>query len=953
MSLYTNSQNLYEQTIATDGVSVDYVDPTEGPKIIPDITNQPNGFLQVNPTATNIQWTSFSGGSGIPISQVNLGDGTQAQPSLCFQNDIDTGLYRPNANHLRVVANNEILADFNTTHFRSRKPLHSENGSVTAPTYSFEADDDTGIYRKGANNIAITTGGVEKVDINTISTELRGVPQTTPAQLIQPFTQSSSQSISTTSRPLTSIAQNDTTGTYIICNNASVTARIFRSIDNGDNWTALGTGTGLTIQCQDVVYGNGIWVVTQFASAVNNIRYSTDDGLNWLTPTTVNRSNRNVKFINGQFMTLHNGAIRTTTDGITWVDPVNLTGGGQLNDVAYSPTLQRYVFVSSSNNVVIINSNTISPTPTFTNVAVSFNANRIAYSPKLEMFVCQQDILPFNFQVSYDGTNWISIDPPTARNSFDIIWVNDFGGFFLAGSSSFEEVDWSYDGFTWFNATLTDNMRLRSLHYNSTTKILLACNISNTGGIPLFYSKSTLTQNPFFDGSFVNDITGQLVINNTTRITPQTLTTGRYSVNSFNKSTIECNTTSGNIDIELNGTNFSGKVGTTFKVRKTISSANAVRLVGSAITTRVLSPLGEVALFDNGSTAIDLIPATFFGSFDLVRVSDTSGGTWYVNHMIYDANGVERKLDDLAVVGDVSCVDLTATGDVSCVDITATGDVSCVDLTATGDVSCVDLTATGDLSCVDLTATGDVSCVDITATGDLSCVDLTATGDVSCVDLTATGDLSLSGAITTDLDVGKSGSGNAKNLEVFGTTLLRGNTDVGATGSGNSANLKVWGDLEYTGTLTGSVPVPTNIGNPCFSSIELGASLDVIDADINIPHFVGAYCGKTLPASPLRQNMVTLKNLGASGVGKTFYWFRSTGDVVNACVFKNESGQDAYQFWWNDLTNREEFLTIGNTITSGTHPAGVNYSFSWWKFTYMEINFAYRWIVKEIGSSWE
>jgi len=63
--------------------------------------------------------------------------------------------------------------------------------------------------------------------------------------------------------------------------------------------------------------------------------------------------------------------------------------------------------------------------------------------------------------------------------------------------------------------------------------------------------------------------------------------------------------------------------------------------------------------------------------------------------------------------------------------------------------------------------------------------------------------------ILTNLNVGASGSGNAKNLQVFGTTLLRGNTDVGATGSGNSANLKVWGDLEYTGTLTGTIPPPS------------------------------------------------------------------------------------------------------------------------------------------------
>eukprot|EP00002_Diphylleia_rotans_P024782 TRINITY_DN4895_c0_g1_i2.p1 TRINITY_DN4895_c0_g1~~TRINITY_DN4895_c0_g1_i2.p1 ORF type:complete len:388 (-),score=-5.29 TRINITY_DN4895_c0_g1_i2:179-1342(-) len=163
-------------------------------------------------------------------------------------------------------------------------------------------------------------------------------------------------------------------------------------------------------------------------------------------------------------------------------------------------------------------------------------------------------------------------------------------------------------------------------------------------------------------------------------------------------------------------------------------------------------------------------------------------------------------------------------------------------------------------------------------------------------------------------------------------------------------NLSIAGDLSVVGTinLTGDL---NYVGNPRMSSIELGPALDTIDADINIPHFVGAYCNKPTPSG--RFNQVVLKNLGVNGVGKTFYWFRSTGDIVNACSYKNESGQDAYQFWWNDINNREEFYLAPDNTSSNTHQAARNYSFSWWKFTYLDINGAYRWIVKQIGSSWE
>jgi hypothetical protein len=260
-----------------------------------------------------------------------------------------------------------------------------------------------------------------------------------------------------------------------------------------------------------------------------------------------------------------------------------------------------------------------------------------------------------------------------------------------------------------------------------------------------------------------------------------------------------------------------------------------------------------------------------------------------------------------------------------------------------------DVDVVGDVSCVDLTATGDLSCVDLTATGDVSCVDLTATGDVSCVDLTATGDLSLSGAITTDLDVGKSGSGNAKNLEVFGTTRLRGNTNVGATGAGNSANLKVWGNLEYTGTLSGSVPVPNNIGNPCFSSFEM-RFVSVYDADINVPHFLGCYCDQLLSGGNIE---ITMKNLGISGVGKSFYLFRTSG-TTNPIEIINDSGQDIYLHRWDTGLNREVFAILSNTSSAVViNLLSANLNFTWWKFVYMEVNYQYRWIGKQLASCWE
>jgi len=45
--------------------------------------------------------------------------------------------------------------------------LRAPNGTVALPSISFQSDTDTGLYRIGANNIGIATNGVKRFDINT------------------------------------------------------------------------------------------------------------------------------------------------------------------------------------------------------------------------------------------------------------------------------------------------------------------------------------------------------------------------------------------------------------------------------------------------------------------------------------------------------------------------------------------------------------------------------------------------------------------------------------------------------------------------------------------------------------------------------------------------------------------------------------------------------------------
>lgn len=53
-------------------------------------------------------------------------------------------------------------------------PLELANGAVGTPALSFDSDPDTGIYRKGANNLAMVAGGAEVLDIQAAGVDITG-----------------------------------------------------------------------------------------------------------------------------------------------------------------------------------------------------------------------------------------------------------------------------------------------------------------------------------------------------------------------------------------------------------------------------------------------------------------------------------------------------------------------------------------------------------------------------------------------------------------------------------------------------------------------------------------------------------------------------------------------------------------------------------------------------------
>lgn len=106
-------------------------------------------------------------GDGGMTAPLELPNGTVGTPSLSFTTDTDTGFYRGAANRMDLSIGGTLAAYWSATETVVRFPVWGPNGTAAAPAYTFESDPDTGIYRVGANELAMAAGNTSFLSLNT------------------------------------------------------------------------------------------------------------------------------------------------------------------------------------------------------------------------------------------------------------------------------------------------------------------------------------------------------------------------------------------------------------------------------------------------------------------------------------------------------------------------------------------------------------------------------------------------------------------------------------------------------------------------------------------------------------------------------------------------------------------------------------------------------------------
>jgi hypothetical protein len=246
-------------------------------------------------------------------------DGTVLLPSITFTNDNTTGIYRPAGNQLGITVGGVNRVNVSTTYLTSTLPAVIPIGSSVVPSLTFTGDLDTGIYSTGANDISLTTSGVQRLSVNTTSV-------TSSLPVYAPFGTQSAPGYSFTSSP--------STGIYV----AGATNDVRVSVNGVSRFTVYDTGvvSGIDVTADKI---------TNYAGLVGAPSYT------FSTDTTSGL----YSISSGNLGVTTNGVLRATfnSSGLT------INSGGIL-DVSGSSTNPSYSFTSDPDTGIYnLTSNTL------------------------------------------------------------------------------------------------------------------------------------------------------------------------------------------------------------------------------------------------------------------------------------------------------------------------------------------------------------------------------------------------------------------------------------------------------------------------------------------------------------------------------------------------------------------------------------------------------------------
>lgn len=85
--------------------------------------------------------------------------GTNSLPGYAFSSDLNTGLYRKDADNPAIAAGGALVMDWATTAVTVAAPILCEDGTTSAPSVAAASDTETGLFWDTSGSLSIVAGG--------------------------------------------------------------------------------------------------------------------------------------------------------------------------------------------------------------------------------------------------------------------------------------------------------------------------------------------------------------------------------------------------------------------------------------------------------------------------------------------------------------------------------------------------------------------------------------------------------------------------------------------------------------------------------------------------------------------------------------------------------------------------------------------------------------------------